>query len=265
MSKTVIISCWFGERFTKPSNNGLLSKVIVNMKYWVKSTLPASLYSTFKIQSVVPKAPTNGERAIFFTNNKLLKKDIQLKGWEYSFIASDTIGGIDSVDSSLQAKKIKFLQLEKETLNELYRYDYILYVDSRAIVDDVDYVKSLCDKGIVIKYSPLHKKKLTIWGEVDEAAAVERYAKSMPETIDFIKNKITSDEYTDDNRVMATGVILYKIKDKQYKERIESLCKEVYTTCVRLNQPECQIIWCLLSQPYDDLITKVEAEDIVIR
>ena len=123
----------------------------------------------------------------------------------------------------------------------------------------------MCDKGIVIKYSPAHKNKNSIWDEVEEAKGQERYALSMPETIKFIERKIKNSEYTHKNRVMATGVILYKLGDQKYKDRILSLCHEVYSSCMELNQPECQIIWCLLSQRYNDFITKVEAEDILTR
>ena len=87
----------------------------------------------------------------------------------------------------------------------------------------------------------------------------------MPETIAFVKNKIKNGEYTDANKVMATGVILYKLGDIKYRNRIMSLCNEVYDTCVKLNQPECQIIWCILSQPYDDLMTKIKAQNIKTR
>lgn len=265
MSKTVVISCWFGKRFNKPNEKTAISQFLAVGKYMVKSVIPPKLYPALKVQSVVPIAPKSCDRAIFFTNNKLLKKEIILKGWEYSFLQSGEIGGIDSINSSLTAKKVKFLQLKQDILDELYAFDYVLYVDSRAIVDDIDKVKNFCDKGIVIRYSPEHKNKNTIWDEVNEAKVVDRYATTMPETITFIENKIKNGGYTHKNKVMATGVILYKLGDKQYRERIMSLCEEVYATCVSLKQPECQIIWCLLSQRYDDFITKVEAQDILTR
>jgi len=265
MDSVVVISCWFGKRFHKTNEKTKISQLLANVKYIVKSVISSKLYSFFKVQSVVPIAPTDCDRAIFFTNNRLLKKEIILKGWEYSFLKDDGLNGIDSIESSLHAKKVKFLQLEQHILDELYTFDYILYVDSRAIVDDIDRIKSFCDKGIVIRYSPAHKNKNSIWDEVNEAKVAERYALSMPETIRFIEDKIKGAGYTHDNKVMATGVILYKIGDKQYQERILSLCKEVYTACVDLHQPECQIIWCLLSQSYDDFISKVNSEDILTR
>ncbi len=265
MSNLVVISCWFGERFYKPNEKTIIPQFFALVRYIVKSVIPPQFYSVLQVQSVVPIAPQNCDRAIFFTNNRLLKKEIILKGWEYSFLKDDEIGGIDSIASSLRAKKVKFLQLEQNILNELYAFDYVLYVDSRAIVDDIDRIKSFCDKGLVIRYSPAHKNKNTIWDEVDEAKVVERYALGMPETIKFIEDKIKGSGFTDKNKVMATGVILYKLGDKQYQERIMSLCQEVYTACVDLNQPECQIIWCLLSQSYDDFITKVDAQDVLTR
>ncbi|AOW77063.1 hypothetical protein A3Q34_09460 [Colwellia sp. PAMC 20917] len=268
MAKTVVISCWFGKRFDKPNEETVLANFKAAIKYLVKSVLPARLYPLFNVQSVVPIAPNNCDRAIFFTNNKLLKKEVLLKGWKYEYLQAGEIGEIgeiDSIDSSLIAKKIKFLQLEQRILNELYSFDYVLYVDSRAIVDDIVHINSLCDKGLVIRYSPEYKNKNTVWDEINEAKVVERYAAAMPETISFVENKIKDGEYTDQNKVMATGVILYKLGDMKYRNRIISLCNEVYDTCVKLNQPECQIIWCILSQPYDDLMTKVKAQNIQTR
>ncbi|MFT6506579.1 MAG: hypothetical protein ACJAUK_000661 [Colwellia polaris] len=265
MSKTVVISCWFGKRFNKPNEETVRANFKATMKYLVKSVLPAKFYSLLNVQTVVPIAPSNCDKAIFFTNNKLLKSEILLKGWEYEYLQAGEIDGIDSIDSSLIAKKIKFLQFEQGVLNELYNFDYVLYVDSRAIVDDIEQIKSLCDKGLVIRYSPEHKNKNTVWDEINEAKVVDRYAAAMPETIAFVKNKIKNGEYTDANKVMATGVILYKLGDIKYRNRIMSLCNEVYDTCVKLNQPECQIIWCILSQPYDDLMTKIKAQNIKTR
>lgn len=265
MNNVVVVSCWFGERFNKPNEKKGLSQFFAVVKYMVKCVLSPRFYSALQVQSVIPIAPKNCDKAIFFTNNRLLKNEIVWKGWEYSFLQDGEIDGIDSIDSSLTAKKVKFLQLEEDILNELFAFDYVLYVDSRAIVDDIDRIKSFCDKGIVIRYSPEHKNKNSIWDEVDEAKVVARYAAAMPETITFIENKIKETGYTHNNKVMATGVILYKLGDKQYQERIMSLCEEVYTTCVDLNQPECQIIWCLLSQRYDDFITKVDAQDVLTR
>lgn len=265
MSNVVVISCWFGERFHKPTVKTIISKTLSNIKYIVKSVIPPEFYSFLNIQSVVPMAPKNCKKAIFFTNNPSLKKEIILKGWEYSFQKDDVISSINSTTSSLRAKKVKFLQLDKHILDELYVFDYVLYVDSRAIVDDIDGIISFCNKGIVIRYSPTHKNKNTIWDEINEANGAERYASAMPDTIKFIEDRIKSSEYTDKNKVMATGVILYKLGDKQYRDRINSLCQEVYSACVDLNQPECQIIWCLLSQNYDDIITKVDSQNVITR
>lgn len=265
MSSTVAISCWFGIGFSKPRKINSFRSFIDLIKYHIKSILPSSLYHTLNIQTVVPKAPKNCQKALFFTNNSRLKKDIENKGWEYFFMPTGSIDGINSIDSSLEAKRVKFLQFEDKVLERLKSFHYILYMDSRAIVDDVEYLKKKCDRGIVIRYSPAHKNKLTVWDEVREANNVDRYRSAMPQTIKFINDHLKSIEYSEENRIMATGVILYKMSDLYKQKRIFDLCSQVYATCMKLKQPECQIIWCILSQPFSDLITAIEAEEVGTR
>ncbi len=108
MQKTLALSCWFGDKFKKPKRVRNIKEFILLVKFVIKNLIPISLYSLFKIDSVVPRAPKNCSKSIFFTNNASLKSDILYKGWTYYFI-NDDVSGIDSISSSLAAKKIKFL------------------------------------------------------------------------------------------------------------------------------------------------------------
>ena len=58
---------------------------------------------------------------------------------------------------------------------------------------------------------------------------------------------------------MNTGFIIYKDVSL-----IQKLCDEVYKTCLDLSQPECQIIWGVLSQKFEKFITRVEWDKIDI-
>jgi hypothetical protein len=201
------------------------------------------------------------KQLFFFTNNKKLKKEIIYRGWQYFYLDKEVKDG-ESIDSSLHAKVVKFLQLDPTILLELFKHDYIVYMDSRRISDNIEELTSLCDKGILIRKTP--RLKDSVWDEVNEAKSQERYARSMDATIEFI-NKRLADGYKHDNIVTNTGVIVYKTADITTRNSIMSLCTEVYEACIKYDQPECQIFWCILSQKYDDIITKIEFSQIGTR
>jgi len=261
MKNTVAISCWFGEEFTKPNNASFLTNAKTTIKYIIKSNIPSRFYSWAGIYSVIPNRPLGKVRCIFFTNNKSLKKEILLKGWEYILIVKG-INKEESISSSLQAKEVKFLQLNTTILKDLLDYKYIVYMDSRTITDEISKLTTLCEKGILIQYTL--RLKNSVWDEVKVAEGQERYAKNMAKTIRFIEEKING-PYTHNNRVMATGIIVYKVDDSTIRNSILKLCKEVYDACMELEQPECQILWCILSQKYDDIITKIDYDIISTR
>ncbi len=155
------------------------------------------------------------------------------------------------------AKKVKFLQVDDANFNHV---EHIIYMDSRRVSDDISKIIQVNEKGILLRYEA--KLKPSIWHEVEEAKGQERYAQHMDKTIDFINTKITGG-YVANNRVMNTGIIVYAMHTKA--TTIRSLCDEVYNACVTLAQPECQVLWCLLSQPYIDIIKAVESSEIKAR
>ena len=81
----------------------------------------------------------------------------------------------------------------------------------------------------------------------------------MDKTIKWIESKSKLKGYKKDNMMMATGFILFSdVKVAQ------PLCDEVYNSCVELGQPECQIIWGVLSQKFEKYITRISWDEIQI-
>jgi hypothetical protein len=249
MKKVAILSCWFGYKFNKP----LKINSFITCKQWlyatVKNLLSFRILDRLGFVSIIPQAPKGVENCYFYSNNKKLKTEVQFKGWRFSFVEGDIDNG-ESIASSLLAKKVKFLQVNDINFND---FEHLIYMDSRRISDDIANIIRMNQKGILIRYEA--KFKPTIWHEVEEAKGQERYVKHMDTTIDFINAKLEKG-YRPNNRVMNTGIIAYYIEIESKK--IRSLCDEVYNACIKLKQPECQIFWCLLSQPYSDIIQSIE-------
>ena len=133
----------------------------------------------------------------------------------------------------------------------------ILYFDHKFNVCENHILKAnaICKTDLLIRNTP--KKKVCIQDEIDAAINQNRYLYSMPETIEWVDSKIKSGEYSYSNRIMNTGFILYKDIGL-----IQKLCNEVYKACSDLGQPECQIIWGVLSQKFEEYITRVDWKTI---
>lgn len=256
MKNVVVLSCWFGYKFNKPLKITTLS----TCKQWlyanIKNLLPFRVLNCLGFISIIPQAPNGIENCYFYSNNKSLKAEVIFKGWQFCFIKSKVDNG-ESIASSLLAKKVKFLQVDDANFNHV---EHIIYMDSRRVSDDISKIIQMNKKGILLRYEA--KFKPTIWHEVEEAKGQERYAQHMDKTINFINTKLT-EGYAANNRVMNTGIIAYAMHTRATK--IRSLCYEVYNACIALEQPECQIIWCLLSQPYLDIIKAEEPFEIESR
>jgi hypothetical protein len=256
MKNVAVLSCWFGYKCNKPRRINSFS----TFKQWcyatIKNLLPFSIFDALGLVSIIPHAPNGIENSYFYSNNKKLKKEVLLKGWHFCFIESDLDNG-ESITSSLLAKKVKFLQIDDTHFKHA---EHIVYMDSRRISDDIADIIKLNKKGILLRYEARFKP--TIWHEVEDAKGQERYVRHMDKTIDFINTKLKNG-YCANNRVMNTGIIAYAMPSKG--KQIKSLCDEVYNACITLKQPECQIFWCLLSQPYQDILHAVEATEIKTR
>jgi hypothetical protein len=258
VKNVVVLSCWFGYKFNKPLKIISFS----TCKQWlyanIKNILPFKVLDRLGFISIIPQAPSGVENCYFYSNNIKLKTEVLFKGWHFCFIESKVENG-EGIASSLLAKKVKFLQVDNINFSQ---FKHIVYMDSRRVLDDITTVIEMNHQGILLRYEA--KFKPTIWHEVEEAKGQERYTKHMDETIDFIKDKLKAG-YTVDNRVMNTGIIAYFMQSTEVQVKIRSLCNEVYNACSELNQPECQIFWCLLSQRYTNIIKAVEFSDIKSR
>lgn len=261
MKNIAVLSCWFGEKFNKPQK----INSIYTFKIWfyasLKSIIPFRVLECLGFDSIIPPPPQGINNCYFYSNNIKLKKEIIAKGWFFCLLENSIHNG-ESIESSLLAKKVKFLQIDDQYSNQFYNFEHLIYMDSRRISDDITGIVQSNQKGILIRYTP--RVKPTVWHEVDEAKGQERYAKNMNKTIDFINTKIEQG-YSAENRVMNTGVIAYHMKSAEVKTKIRSLCDEVYSACLELKQPECQIFWCVLSQHYIDILKPVEFSEIKTR
>ncbi len=154
--------------------------------------------------------------------------------------------------ASLQSKYVKFLQFNRA---HMWGDDdeSILYFDHKFFVQKhhIDFVEERCKSKILIRNTPAIKLKLQ--DEINAALPQKRYREVMKETVEWVNDKISNHGYKSSNRIMNTGLIYFKDP-----RAVENLCREVYSTCWLLGQPECQIIWATLSQKYENFITRVD-------
>ena len=256
MKNVAVLSCWFGHKFNKP----LKINSLITCKQWlyatIKNLLSYRILDVLGFISIIPQAPKGVESCYFYSNNKRLKTEVQFKGWHFCFVESGIDNG-ESIASSLLAKKVKFLQVDDANFSH---FEHLIYMDSRRVTDEISHIIEMNQKGVLLRYEA--KLKPSIWHEVEEAKGQERYAKHMDKTIDFIHTKLQKG-YRANNRVMNTGILAYTMNAQGWE--IRALCNEVYNACIELKQPECQILWCLLSQPYSDIIQAVESSEIKSR
>ncbi len=257
MNDIKIISCWFGEEFNRPSKIASFYHFKMLIKYVVKTTLPRFLLEYFEVKTVIPKAPEHPKcECIFFTNNAKLLSLIESRGWVPHLMTS-SISGVNSVDSSLQAKSIKFLRFEPVLRKTLTERNILIYMDSRRICDDIDMLLEEVEKhAILIRTTP--RKKETIWSEVDDAKLQPRYAKAMDSTIDYINATISNNhEFSESTIISNTGLIVYNFSRPEFVPIIDKLTNKVYETCLKLEQPECQIIWAIEAQRFSSSIRQI--------
>lgn len=196
-----------------------------------------------------------GARCVFFSNNRGLKNTVEAKGWEFEYVKTHPLTD-DYRFSSLQGKYIRYLQF----FDEFPKYaseDLIIYCDHKFALDErhVQYIADHFphDKSVLIRNTP--RLKLSIQDEIDQAMEWERYAQTMPQTITWLERECASRGLSMSNRIMNTGLIAYRDATT-----VKPLLEEVYETTWRLAQPECQIVWGLLSQAYERRIQRIEWE-----
>jgi hypothetical protein len=207
-----------------------------------------------KISGVYEALP--GQKCYFFSNNMEMKAIAEEQGW--IFLYENMPLSENSRIASLQSKCVKFLQFDKGRISWKTGHP-ILYFDHKFEIKPKHLAKiiQLCTRDILIRNSP--KEKLTIQDEVNAALPQKRYAEVMNETVIWIKDKVKLEGYSLSNRIMNTGLIFYK-----NVKAIQGLCDQVYENCWLIGQPECQIIWGVLSQNYENIITRIDWTELDI-
>jgi hypothetical protein len=221
-----------------------------------------------KVYSVPVPIPDNCT-FYFFTNNPELKNEIVFKGWNYVYVDFEVSD--DPIISSLQSKYVKFLMpdharmVPKNHDHLCSRFDFkgkkCLYFDHKFNVDAMhmrtilNMMNTYKESSVILRKTP--RMKNTLWDEVNEANGQYRYHKNMPQTIKLIHEKINQCEISENVRICNTGIIVYN-----NSKTIKPMLEEIYQLCMDLEQPECQIIWGMVSQKYDHLIQKIEWCDL---
>lgn len=198
----------------------------------------------------IHRAPLD-QNCFFFSNNLTLEKIAAKNGWTFVSMNGMPLSSEPRV-SSLQSKCVKFLQFDPAELGIIGDSD-ILYFDHKFNVTSqhIRYIVENCSTELLIRNT--RKVKLTIQDEIDAALGQKRYREAMAETVNWVNRCISTEGYSLRNRIMNTGLIYYR-----KVEKVRSLCDGVFQKCWDLGQPECQIIWAVLSQRYEHLITRIE-------
>lgn len=196
-----------------------------------------------------------------FTNNKNIKSECEQKGWNYKYIDVKIPDFIkDNFQRfSLQSKYVKFLEVTKDFPELFNSKKYALYFDHKFEVKE-NHIRDLLDidaKGLIIRETPRFKN--SVYEEIREAALQPRYRARINELNNWVKGKL-SEGYSSNARICNTGLILYNLKN----QKVLNLCKEVYEATMQVLNPECQAIWCILSQRHKDHIKTIPFQHIPI-
>jgi hypothetical protein len=216
-----------------------------------------------KFKKVHP-APKS-KNCYFFSNNDEIKEDSVAKGW--NFIKIDIHLSTDYLESSLQSKYIKFLQFLYD-FPKFKEFKQILYFDHKIHMKNADvdklldlYIESEQKFNIIIRKH--EEERIGIFTEIDDSLQfdeylqIDRYTRNMDKTIAFVNDNLKKEDI-DNIEICNTGLMLYS----DYNE-IMPLLDEVYNTCIMLQQPQCQIIWSVVSQKYSDKIKKIDFYEVI--
>ena len=110
---------------------------------------------------------------------------------------------------------------------------------------------------MIIRETPRFKN--TVYDEIQDAMRQARYRERMPELKNWVKNKLL-EGYSPDVRICNTGLMLYDLSN----QKVLDLCSEVYLATMEVLNPECQVIWCILSQKYKDHIKTLPWDQLLI-
>jgi hypothetical protein len=202
------------------------------------------------------------DNCFLFTNNKKLQLECKNKGWHYVYL--DVLISESVTDayqySSLQSKYVKFLEVKKDFPELFKNKKYGLYFDHKFEVkkSHIETFLQIQNNGLVIRTTP--KIKNTVYDEIEDAMGQQRYRNRMTELKDWIKTKV-AEGYSVENRICNTGLMLYDMQNKN----IINLCSKIYLATMQVLNPECQVIWAILSQQYTNNIKTIPFDEIAIK
>jgi hypothetical protein len=208
-----------------------------------------------QIRTVYPAV--RGCHCVFFSNSESYRSLAEARGWQFRLVKTMPVAS-DYRQSSIQAKYIKFLQFFKE-FPEFSAFSRIIYFDHTIYFrrSDLNWLQAHHVSGRPVLVLRHQAEERTIWGEVEAASAQERYALSMPETIQWLRSMERDGLVRLDGQVDATTIISYRNPGS-----IRELLDEVYAQTIRLVQPECQIIWSALAQRYESSIQRADWHEL---
>ncbi|MCF7702127.1 hypothetical protein [Loktanella sp. M215] len=210
----------------------------------------------------VYKAPRlSGVECLFFSNSDVIGEYAYAQGWRFIKTFHPVLTN-DYLESSLQSKWVKYLQFLNESpiIEEFLELPKsVLYFDHKFNVTSEhvsNILKRSTDASLLIRKTPIAKKSVNV--EIDAALPYERYARHMEPTKAFINNRLAQGDKIDVT-ICNTGLIHYR-----NLEVSRDLADRVYNTCQSLKQPECQIVWAMHAQAFDDKIDVIDWNDPLV-
>lgn len=168
------------------------------------------------------------------------EKKVQGEGWNNKQVRLK-VG--DSLVNSLSAKWAKFRNYPWDAPD--------LYIDASIAVNAhiVRRAEELADRDILVGYEPTQR---TLWEEVASAERQERYMRNSHKAKEWIRS---FGDQIRDLPTVRTGFVFARPTPLA-----KEFFKEIYTTCVELEYPECQIVFTTLMQlpKYKGLVRVVE-------
>lgn len=192
--------------------------------------------------------------SFFISNAKHIEQQCQKKGWIFIY-AKNIVQSECILTSSLQSKFVKFMKFLPA---KLYGHRFIYFDQSLEIKDE--HIKhilatSIPKKTIYVFRTP--KLKENIYDEILDAMKQPRYALNMAKTIRWINKKIVKNDFRLNKRITRTG-LMQIIADPRSVRFLNKICNN----CVKQSQPECQIIWGILSQKRSHMIQESEWDSL---